>query len=483
MTRKYSKSLIISILLALLLAGCGSKDSNTETTTIDPDTPVTLKVAYMNEQAFFQTYGNIFTAKYPNVQFEVIPTMNAAQSADPMQALIDLIDANQPDIIMLSLTQYEQLAADGRLYDLESVIQQSGFDLNNMVDGVLQLLRDAGGGKLYGLSPTFNTDALFYNKDLFAKYGIPEPTDFMTWEEVLQLAARFPTDGDDETRIYGLAGSIFAQNAFELIQDIASAKGLNYLNAEATELMMNEPEWKEIFLSVVEGYKSKTISLPVATQGGGNGGGMRFNRDSIYFLQGRAAMVVDSSITINMMNMGTGRGGGGGAGAGTQQQLQQINWGVVTAPVDAATPDMTSTYTVSQIFAVSAASSQTSMAWEFIKYVHSEEAAKIRSNTSTELQSRTGYEVNANGVNLEAFYKLNPMTMESTHWYPKGFRSSFNAIADEEINAAVSEAKTIDDAFASLLSRGADALAEANLSGEKEQEGAGFGVQGIFISR
>lgn len=483
MRQKFSKGAIISILLAIFLAGCGSQDEGAKTTTIDPDTSVTLKVMYFNEQQFYQTYGNIFTAKYPNVQFEVISTMNASQSADPTQALIDLIDANQPDIVMLSMSQYETLAADGRLYDLESVIEQSGFDLNNMVDGVIQLLRDAGGGKLYGLSPTFNTDALFYNKDLFAKYGIPEPTDFMTWEEVMQLAARFPTDGDDETRIYGLAGSMFVQNAFELVQDIAAAKGLNYLNAEATELMMNEPEWKEIFQSIVEGYKSNTISMPVS-QGGGDGG-MPFNRNSMYFLQGRAAMVVDSSTTINMMNMGATRAAGGGGGTDTnaqrQPQMQQINWGVVTAPVDATTPDMTSTYTVSQIFAVSAASSQTNIAWEFIKYVHSNEAAKVRSNTSTVLQSLAGYEVSANGVNLEAFYKLSPMPMESTRWYPKGFRSSFNTITNEEINAAVSGSKTVDEAFASIVSRGADALAEANLSGEKEQEGVGSGVQGIFI--
>src|SRR5690606_1131010 len=100
-------------------------------------------------------------------------------------------------------------------------------------------------------------------------------------------------------------------------------------------------------------------------------------------------------------------GGGGivsndGGGGRSPQQRQAINWGVVTAPVDAATPDMTGSFNVSQVFAVNAASSQTNMAWEFIKYVHSDEAAKIRSNTATELQSRLGYTTNTSGVNLEA---------------------------------------------------------------------------------
>src|SRR5690606_27557779 len=134
---------------------------------------------------------------------------------------------------------------------------------------------------------------------------------------------------------------------------------------------------------------------------------------------------------------------------------------------------------VSQIFAVNAASSQSDQAWAFISYVHSDEAAKIRAKTSIGLESRVGYETNASGTDLSPFYKLKPMPKEVTNWYPKGFRSSFATIAAEEISAAASGSKTIDEAFDALVSRGADALAEANLSGEKERAGGG---QGGFIS-
>ncbi|MFF2888575.1 ABC transporter substrate-binding protein [Paenibacillus sp. NPDC057967] len=474
MKQMLGKGVIYCLLFVIVLAGCSSNNGEGKSQGIDPDKPVTLKVAFINEQMFYQSYGNVFSAKYPNVQFEVISTMEAAMSKDPTQAMIDLIDKNHPDVVMLTKAQYEALAAEGRLYELDSMVTQSGFDLEQMVEGVVQLLRDAGGGKLYGLAPTFNTNALYYNKDLFAKYGVPEPTDFMTWEEVLKLAARFPTDGDAETRIYGLASSMFAEDAFQLIKDMAAAKGLNYLNADATELTMSEPEWKEIFREVVEGYQNKTIHQPEPPQGDG---GMIFSPDSMLFNNGRAAMVIDNSSMINF--------GGGGMAISTvrssdgsdssSSQPEEVNMGVVTAPVDAATPDMTSTYTVSQIFAINAASSQADMAWAFIQYVHGDEAAKIRSNTAMDLQSRLGYETNSNGVNLEPFYKLKPLPMETTQWYPKGFRSSFATIANEEISAASSGSKSVDEAFEAIVSRGADALAEANLSGEKEQGGGGGG--------
>ncbi|MDQ6422388.1 extracellular solute-binding protein [Paenibacillus sp. LHD-117] len=480
--RKFTHSIMLLLLIAML-AGCASGNGGGKKEALDPDTPVTLKVAYFNEQAFYQSYGNVFSAKYPNVTFEIIPTMEVSQAEDPSQAMSDLIDAEQPDVVLLTTEQYETLAANGKLYDLDAMVQQTGFDIENIVEGVVQSLRDAGGGKLYGLSPSFNTKALYYNKDLFTKYGVPEPTDNMTWEEVLQLAARFPTDGDDESRIYGFAPSMFDQNPFKLIQNIAAAKGLKYLNADATELTMSEPEWKEIFEAVVGGYEQKSVFMPESSPQG-------FSMDGMLFQEGRAAMVVDNSMMMVMSGKGMAAGAvtmrAAKSSDGEVKEFEQpepINMGVVTAPVDASAPDQTSEYELSQIFAVNAASSQADQAWAFIQYVHSDEAAKIRAKTSVGLESRVGYETSANGDDLSPFYKLKPMPKESTEWYPKGFRASFTTIAGEEIGAAASGSKTFDEAFDALVSRGKDALAEANLSGEKERDGEGFGgmVNSIFI--
>ncbi|MDG0873339.1 extracellular solute-binding protein [Paenibacillus thiaminolyticus] len=48
---------------------------------------------------------------------------------------------------------------------------------------------------MYGLSPTFVSSAVYYNKDLFEQYGVTPPQDKMTWEQLLDLAARFPVEG------------------------------------------------------------------------------------------------------------------------------------------------------------------------------------------------------------------------------------------------------------------------------------------------
>ncbi|MFC4306302.1 extracellular solute-binding protein [Cohnella boryungensis] len=60
-----------------------------------------------------------------------------------------------------------------------------------MAPTVSEYIRSIGSGRLYGLSNAYNSQALYYNKDLFDRAGVAYPRDGMNWEEVLQLAQRF----------------------------------------------------------------------------------------------------------------------------------------------------------------------------------------------------------------------------------------------------------------------------------------------------
>ena len=114
--------------------------------------------------------------------------------------------------------------------------------------------------------------------------------------------------------------------------------------------------------------------------------------------------------------------------------------------------------------------------------MHGEEAARIRAKSSAGLESRVGFETGSDGADLSAFYKLKPLPKETTAWYPKGFRASFATIAGEELGAAASGSKTAEEAFEALVSRGKDALAEANLSGEKERGDRMGGTMGATFT-
>jgi len=469
MRKKLVKAGMAAVLcLGAMLAGCsGSETAGTEAPAFDPNTPATLKVAFFNDQAFHMTYGNLFKAKYPNIDFEIVSTMEIyGQGKDPVEEFAKLIAEQKPDVVVMTPEQYELLAAEGSLADLEPLMRSTGFTLDGFVEGVVEQLRSLGGGQLYGLAPTFNMKALFYNKSLFDEYGVPYPTDGMTWEDVFALAARFPTDGAEEKRIYGLGQSLFTWNAYDLIKQIAASKELSHLNADASALTMDNEEWKSVFRQAVEAYSGGSVFLPApppASSGGSGDGAVRtftIGGDSDMFNSGRAAMLIEGPMGLNQMNIMGGN-------------APSFERGLVTMPVDANYPDTSNAFSLSQVFGVHASSGQAAAAWAFLEYVHSGEFAELRSATAVELPSIQGYAADKNGMSLEPFYKLGPGQVRESSLLPKGFAAAFSAIAEEETRAAVDGSKSIDEAFASLVTRATDALAAANATGEKERGGGG----------
>jgi multiple sugar transport system substrate-binding protein len=258
------------------------------------------------------------------------------------------------------------------------------------------------------------------------------------------------------------------------------------LDADGKNLTMNTPEWKSLFEQVVAAYQSKSISQPsnaasgsgASTSSSKEDGKVRLSigEDSNLFMAGRAAMMIDNSFLLNQMDMMKNM----------KKDVKPINWGVVTEPVDPSNPDVSDSFTISQILGINAQSAHIGAAWEFIKFVHSDEMAKIRSKSSPELISRSAYAVNKQGQSLEAFYKLKPNSNAATQLYPKGFRAAFSKITLDETTAAINKTKSLDDALAAIKDKGQKALTEANISGEKEAENEGNfmtgGISQVFIN-
>ncbi|BCW46737.1 sugar ABC transporter substrate-binding protein [Arthrobacter sp. StoSoilB5] len=96
-----------------------------------------------------------------------------------------------PDVLMLDNPDLQQIAATGALAPLADF----KISTDNFAEGVLSAgtYKD----KVYGLAPTVNTIALFYNKDILDKAGVTPPT---TWDDLKEAAAKL-TAGDQ----YGLA--------------------------------------------------------------------------------------------------------------------------------------------------------------------------------------------------------------------------------------------------------------------------------------
>jgi len=470
--------LAAALAMTISLAACmpfGGK-SGQQAGKLDKDAEGTLKVMYFDEQAFQLQYGNAFQVMFPNLTIEVVPFRSVMNAEDPLAELEHLINEQQPDVLFLTEDEYAWLASKGMLYDLEAIVKQDGFRLDDFHPSVVELLQARGGGKLLGLSPTFSSQALYYNKTMFETYGVPQPTDRMSWEDVLQLAARFPVKKDGDDALYGLATSAQAGDLFELIRKIGAAKGLSYVDTDAGTLTIDSPEWKSVFQAVIEGYKSGAVAIPdnggntlgVTMQMVGGRNAFQITQGTMKFMQGQAAMAIGSQFLMEMLQMESGgrvaqRVVRGEGPEGAPPRLGGFDWDVVTLPVDPIQPDVTDGIGLDSIFAINAASRNVPAAWEFLKYANGEQLAKTSGKTGPQLSSRIAYKKEVEGKNVDAFYALGINDQLLLERLPDGFAESFAKLASEQILNVVNGAVSLDDALQTLQSRGQDLLTQAGL--------------------
>jgi len=462
----HMRTMLAALLLLALLTACtmpaggGEAEGEGEWRPMDKEEQLTLKVAYYDQQSFLTLYGNLFKTKYPNVEFEVVPLSSVYSAPDPVEAMRELVGTEQPDVMLLTEEQYAAFASEGLLYDLNPAIERDRFDADSLHPGVIELLKGLGNGSLYGLAPEFNSMALYYNKDLFDRHGVPYPTDRMTWEEALALADRFPPAGEGVERSYGLFQSGAARTAFDLIRLIGEAKGLLVADVDNVRMTIAGEEWRSVFASVVDRYRSGAVSMPPKPQPDGPAAApnmMLISPETMNFANGFSAMALDTAAGMGLL----GAGGGFAVSSNDGTRPGAFDWDFVTVPVDAAQPDATGGMTLPNVLSVNANSPHTAAAWELVKYINGEEAASMNAPNSPMLSSRPAFKREIEGKNVNAFYALAPNPIAMHQRLPASFDKAFAQLADREIRRIVREEIGVEEALATLEAEGQRLLEQA----------------------
>lgn len=433
----------------MMLTGCdlgGGRDMDLEQWGADDQ--ATIKVmSTLNERTFYQQYGSLFIAKYPNIEIQFVSTQGAIYNNPEIgidKAYEEFIDTHKPDVMILPIDQYGEMVEQGQLYELDSVIKQDKFDMEGILPAVLDLVKSHSGGKLYGLAPGFSSQALFYNKTLFDKQGIPLPDDGMTWEQILELAKRFPTAGNDDNRPFGLTLGT-GDSLFRFIMVFGTLKGLNYVDPSGSTLMLNSASWNDVAQQSLDAFRSKAIYL--SSQPFLSGTIEQYYQQEP-FIGGKAAMTIMGTSYLDTLKQ-----------AKPVLKDNMPEWDLVTMPYSSENPD-SSPLSVSQIFTVNANSPNLRAAWEFVKYVNSEEYARVMSKTTTmgNILSRIAYAEDPEGRNIEAFYKNNNRSSLSFNRpmpnVPEAFVGQLFGISEPEFKAVLEGKKTLDEALQIIQEKG-----------------------------
>jgi multiple sugar transport system substrate-binding protein len=154
------------------------------------------------DDKFMTMYGNKIKEKFPNYTLKFIPQISGSKT------LTEVLTGGQNiDILVSSIGLTSDFLIKLNMQsDISDLIKKYNYDLSRLNPSVVEVQRQLANGGIYGL-PVYNTTAeLFYNKELFNRFGVPFPKDGMNWDELYELAKRM-TRTDSGVKYRGFASS------------------------------------------------------------------------------------------------------------------------------------------------------------------------------------------------------------------------------------------------------------------------------------
>ncbi|WP_256760770.1 ABC transporter substrate-binding protein [Cohnella sp. WQ 127256] len=423
----------VMLLLATLLVGCSGGDETIESGN--------FKLLSSFDKASFDMFygGGLYEQSHADDEVTYVNSSELVAPAD-WEGYLKLLDSEKPDVIAISsLFDYYKLVSSGLLLDMNSLTRKEKLDLNAIQPSVLSLLKYPGEpNELYGLSPFFDPSALYYNKSMFDKYGIPLPKDGMTWGDMLQLASRFPNKADDGRQIYGYHHREFSTPGYYL-DYFSSIEGLSLF--EGNRLTLDKAEWRPLLERLIQAFSTQSMSF-AANDGEVRMGDTEANGETP-FLEGRVAMF--------------------SAPAALMEKLDQNNapfeWGVVSQTVS-LDHRKSWPYYPSPIYAIYRDARNTDAAWRYVHYMNETPTLKLLSKSVPQLSSHTDVGTERYGRSLQPFYetKVVPPSMaalETPSLIPPFFLSqTLNPIINREVAAALDGQKSLEEILQSIQQEG-----------------------------
>ena len=259
-----------------------------------------------------------------------------------------------PDIIWMNVPNLGDYVLNGALLPITDLVERDGVDLSVFPQGLVDSYTIDG--ELYGISKDYDTVGLFYRVDLFDAAGLDYPDETWTWDDLKAAAAALTDVSDPDNKVWGYAAGTSVQE-FEL--NLVRQNGGQLVSADGTHTLFGEPEACEAIQFLYSFHTDGTAPDQV-TQDATHHWGL--------FAEGRVAMMQDGSwasrgyldsefdIDVAALPMGKQRA----------NTIHGLAW-VILSGTDH--PDE---------------------AWEFLKFLATEEAHAIQAETGAVIPSYEG---------------------------------------------------------------------------------------------
>ena len=245
----------------------------------------------------------VFEKENPDIRIQ-LEVSNWNEYWRKLQAMFSAHSA--PDVFLMGGEYLYDYVDKGVIKGLNEQVKTDEFDLSKYFSNPVEIF--TWRGELWGLPRDCNTVVVFYNKDLFAQAGIPEPHSEWTWDDFLSAAQKLTQDldGDGETDQWGyMVGHDSAEVRFA---HFIWQSGGQILNPEKTECLIGEPSAIRAlqFLHDLIHKHKVAPPLPKLSAVGGN-----------YFLTGKMGMDNEGSWMLRFY-----------------RKIEKFDWDVAPLPKD-----------------------------------------------------------------------------------------------------------------------------------------------------
>ncbi|WP_158606542.1 ABC transporter substrate-binding protein [Paenibacillus ginsengarvi] len=398
----------IAMIMAVATAGCGKaaslpEDGMKQVATPVVDTrPVTLTAAIDGisvDERLKELIVQQLQQKHPNITLQIYPSAKGT-------TLNELIVAGQtPDLIFTFNGNLLSYRDRDLLYDMTPLLKTHNVDMSRYDANIIGDIRIASAkDEMYALPFSLNFHALYYNKDLFDKFGVPYPQDGMNWDRTLDLTKRVTrTEGGVQYR------GLDTGNGVVWIAQPLSAAAVDPIKEKASVVT---EEWKTVFNLVKSIY-----SIP-----GNDRKGDAFLKDKTLAMQ----------LQLNML------------AALEKPTAEGLNWDIAQYPSYPERPNTYGNASV-QAIAITKSSAYKDQAMQVIRMIASDEFQMISSRkgwmpavNNPDIQKSFGADVPyLAGKKLSSIFKSKPVKYPVSSQFRTKAESILQANFDLFLNNAL----------------------------------------------
>lgn len=184
------------------------------------------------QEIFEEKYGKYIRKQFPNYDIKFIQWGQGTSLPEL------ILTGDRVDIVLASVNTFIDRTVGAEL-DMTDLMKSHNVDMSQLDPALMNGLKATFDQKLYALPITQIKQSMFYNKDIFDKFGVGHPTDDMTWDETLELAKRLSrTDGDNKIVGYSFSPvHLFSSNQLSL----------PYIDPSTGKPTFMDDRWQDIF--------------------------------------------------------------------------------------------------------------------------------------------------------------------------------------------------------------------------------------------